>query len=516
MKYLKNTFKTKRYNHFMIINKKTYQTLIHQLINHFDYILIRFHIKDNQISSELVVLQNIEPYLYHLKKHLYIVIYDAKKYHKKSENYIEYLQSIKENKLSYIDSLEFSYIVDMLNKDYPTFEDFLYNAEIIENEIAIIKKTTDDIKSKLSTIQKKLNKLVDYSFTKGDMKELENFKIEEFQKYLTNHLNPEKVEIKIDENLLYIKEQISELKEKLQKLIDVREIAPVDIQISEIKKQISKLKKEEQFYKNDEEVVENKPKPITLKERETLKNDYLNSNEFKVLLEIKKQELRRKNIELYLQKEQIKELTHLFIDDYKHLISNNKKFETAKPTLIKEVYKKHYSLNKDIFIKQGKIPPKIKTYSKNIYSVFQREIITINLYDLEYTYNMEPEVEQALKKVYDKSDRQFTNLYSNEEIILKIFDLEALEAQIEHTSHNDFNVNRDFFNSLITMGIEGNDWQEQAKEQGIEIPYEHIFGEEVEYLEDIASEIEIFRDDITINQFNDFIKNNSLNNFHTS
>lgn len=500
----------------MIINKKTYQTLIHQLINQFDYILIRFYIVDNKISSELIVLQDIEPYLSHLKKHLYIVIYDAKKYHKKSENYIDYLESIKNKKFFNIDNLEFSYIIDMLEREHLDFNSFLHNSEIIENEIAIIKKTTDDIKSKLTTVQKKLNKLVDYSFTKGDLKELENFKMEEFQTYLTSHINPVNEEIKIDKKLLHIREQISDLKNKLKKLIDVREIAPVDLQIGEIKKEISNLKKEEKLYKTDEEPKENKSKSITLKERETLKNDYLNSNEFKLSLDIKMHELRRKNIELYLQKEQIKELTHLFIDDSTHLISNNKMFETAKPTLIEEVYQKHYSLNKDIFLSQGKIPPKIKTYSQNIYSVFQREIITINLYDLEYTYGMDVDIEQALKKVYDKSDRQFKNLYSNEDICMNILDLEEIEAQIKHTSQNDFNVNSDFFNHLISLGIEGNDWQEKAKKKAIEIPYEHILGEGVEYLEDVANQIEIFKDDITINQFNDFIENNSLNNFNTS
>jgi len=505
----------------MIINKKTYQSLINGIINQFDYVLIRFHITDNKISSELIVLQDIKPYLYHLKKHLYIPIFDTNIYHKSSEDYIKHLQIIKNDKLSYIDNVEFSNIISMLKKEYPIFIDFIINAENIEAEITIIKKTADAIKIKLNNIQKKLNKLTDYSFTKANPKELEKFKINKFQEYLDNYLNPIQTDIEINEDLLDLTEQLSELKDKLEKLNKVREFAPVDFEIGKLKTDIKEVKKKIVLLKqqefNNNTIPSAKPKKITsIQQREDLKQEFLNSAEFQLDLEIEKNSLIKNNIWLYLEKESLQNLIHLFIDDTNHLISSNKNFEEKKPLLVEEAYKKLYPIYKNDYNKTGKLPPKLKTYSQNIYAKFQREILTINLYTLEHTYNMNEEVKQALTNVYNKSDRQFNNLASNEDTCMNIIDLEAIEDEIKYNESKDYSIKTNFSNHLSSLGIEGSDWQEKAKDLDIEIPYENILGKEVEYLEDIASEIQIFQDDITMQEFNYFLENNSLNKFNTN
>ena len=503
----------------MIINKKTYETLSQSIINHFNYVLIRFHITDNKMSSELILLQNIYSHLHHLKRHLYLPIYDANIYHRKSEKYIEHLQSIQNDKLFYINKVEFTQIMEMLKEKYPTFMEFLTNPQHIENEIALIKQTIDVIDKKLNTIQKKLNKLIDYSFTKNDIKELENYKAEKFQKYFNNYLNPIENETDIDVQLLDIKEEIAELTDKLKRLIDVRDIVPVDLEIGTLKKEIASLKHKEKLYEPITTQPKRQPKIITLEERENLQIDFFNSEDFKAHLEFEEQRLRRKNIEMYLLKEQLKDLLPFFTNKKEkdkeeniYIINSNEDFEEQREILKREAYKKIYEINYKLFLESGKLPPKLNTYSQNLYARFQREIITINLYSLEHPYSMENEVKEALSKIYEKADRQFNYLLANEDICMSSINLEEIEEEIKYN----YSQNREFFNNLQSLGIDGSDWQEKAIKMDIEIPYEMVFGEEVEYLENIADKIEIFQDDITIKEFNNFLQDNSLNKFNTN
>lgn len=520
----------------MIINKSNYEELVNLTINHFNYVLLKFSINDNKVSSELVMLEEIKEELDYIGRNLYIVIYDRERYLQKRDYYLKYLNSIVDTELKNINKYELLKILSMLKENYPTFDDFLEYKEVIIKEILIIKESYKYVRVQIDKLQKKFNKLIDYSFTRNDIKHLEKYSLSLAEDYLFNYSEREEIleptdidEIEIQSKITMITEEIEIKEKKLEAYELLKEEQAFAFEIMESKKVIRGLK-EERLELKKVLLSSTKRVPKTFKDVEKIKKDYLNSDEYRIDMEAEKNKLILKNINQFLASKEfieLKELKPMFIkkienslkyeyqdesrneemvfESYEPILKSNSDFEKMKYKFIDLLIDIRYKKHKQKYMNVVNFTPAQLREPTNIYSRFQREIITINLYNLSTPYKMTDEIKAIFEVLYTKSDKQFKKLSFTDDINNKILERDFLREEEQKSRE----VSIDFYKDLLSMGIDGNDWQEQANRKGIHIPYNHLL------LDEESEFVDTFTESICHSEFSEFIEERELNEFNT-
>jgi len=292
---------------------------------------------------------------------------------------------------------------------------------------------------------------------------------------------------------------ISNLQKKLSKLIDFALISKDTQRLSDFtENQIT------QFLK--------KKKPKDIDEKFKLRSEFLQSREYKDAYSGEYDRLARNNYKHYIEQENrgLLSLLDIFFVDNELVITNNKMFEDKKQELIELTYKQLYEMNYAQLLEQGS-PSKAKlTDAIKIYSRIHREFNTINLYSLDFTYDMNDNIKSIFIKLYSEIGKHTLNtLEINDETALlneiyqeNLYQEDLLSLFIQHNQEEDKKL-QSTLKKLIELDITDSDWRERAEEIGIEIPDDYIDESEIyQYQEEQRETFYEFIQDKTLKDVN--------------
>ena len=432
----------------MIINKITYEQLNKIITPKINFVLLKFDIDNSKrVGAKLVALTNLDEYLQYMRENLCIVIYDRKIIENFQSNYFFKLKDILKS-VNNLNRFELKNILVMLTSKFPTYNDFNENEEQILEYITLIRQSSKEAQDKVSTLQQRLFKLIDFALIKKDVPLLQNFTEEQVVKFLK-------------------KNDIKEMSDKYR-----------------------------------------------------LRKEFLQSQDYKDSYSVEYIRLAQKNYIHYLYQIGLPFLIKYFFKNEDSFInneiveveelafSNNKMFEDKKQEMIETAYKELYKINYLDSLEQGSPSKAKKQDSIKIYSRIQREFNTINLYSLDYTYTMNNKVKSIFTKLYSEIGKHTLNTLdtTDEEDIINdiyqetLYQEDLLSMFIQHNEAEDKKLNNTL-KKLIKMGITDNDWQERAREEGIEIPNDFL--DESELYSDIYEDIETFQKFIHTNKLKD-------------
>jgi len=302
---------------------------------------------------------------------------------------------------------------------------------------------------------------------------------------------------------------IGNLQKKLSKLIDFALLSKDIQRLSDFtENQITQFLKQKQ--------------PKDIDEKFKLRSEFLQSRKYKDAYSGEYDTLARKNYKHYIEQESrgLLSLLDIFFVNNELAITNNKMFEDKKQELIELTYKQLYKMNYAQLLEQGS-PSKTKlTDAIKIYSRIYREFNTINLYSLDFTYDMNDNIKSIFTKLYSEIGKHTLNtLEINDETSLlneiyqeNLYQEDLLSLFIQHNQEEDEEL-QSTLKKLIELDITGSDWQERAEEIGIEIPYDYIDESEIyQYQEERRETFYEFIQDKTLKDVNTKYKTVKITN----
>lgn len=398
----------------MIINTATYNLLMDTIgkDKHVKFIYLKFIVENGKVSVDLIAFKSKNDYEDFLENGLYICIFDREIVANNQKYFLRNLNEIVEN-INNINPFTKVKIIKLLEKKFKSYKSFTEYKSAIIDYIYLIRKATLDANKSIENIRKKLSKLADFSLNKNDIKLIESFK----------------------DNLL------REFTEKLNIKDPV-----VDGQVKQIDKIIEKNKRQK---------------------------EYLESEEFIKKCDNYRLELVQKNYENFLRKERLSELYIFFFDSSGEIkFKNEDMFQAEKNNILEQAYEVLFKKYEKSFLKDRKVDLREPT---NIYTRLEREMNAINLYRLDFVLGMNPKIQTVFQQLYSLVGK---NLLNNLQIE---FPEKILEDEYE--LWNDYFVQPVLFENiqieekrikgfekLLSIGIDGENWEEKAKELDIYIP----------------------------------------------
>ena len=503
----------------MILSERDFNIIKEEIFwgDSFEYIYLHFIKSQNSNDIQLQILylksdECVNEFSFMLP------IFSRQRFIEKCDKPVEYISSLN---IHYLPLLTKKYLLKELEKilqDLSILENnedlfyiFIDKKALIIEEFTIVLETINQIEKSLQTILKKLSKS-DFNLPKSKQKELEKKRQLLFDKYIEKLTQTDTTSI-LENNQL--SKTINILSSEIKKLKEVFGLIPSSTEIEQIiSKKEQELKKLEQRQYQLKQY--NKKSDIT--SLVDLEEEFFTSEEFQNQMEVEKDTLYQSWLENLLIKESLKELFLFFYDEENStfLINSEELFKKVYEKMFAVAFEKFFTANSKnrIYILQKTKQSKI---ANDIYLKFERELILDNIYRLNFS-NTIPQSQQKLFQLLYEKNRRFNYLQHDQDLEDYLNTKEMVEKIEEEASSLYYKKQREVYQYLNSLGIDGNDWQEEASRRGIQINYDLLLKdyEDVRIkIEDIVKQTS-FGENPTFEEFEYFLENNNLNKFKSN